>query len=74
MSSKFTVRDCPDRKQRVQRFLKLLHDEGRGVPGVSPLISPDVPPVWYDDVLFKKGQKFAKRYLIRYLIDIMHHK
>ena len=70
MTSKFIVKDCPDRRQRVQQFLQRLHDEGRGTPGVSPLIGPDVPPAWYDEPLFKKGQTFAHRYLIRCVTDV----
>jgi hypothetical protein len=65
MSGKFAVQDSDERRHRAERFVSLLHDDGRAVPGVSPSINPDVPPVWFDEELFKKGQNFAKRYLIR---------
>ena len=65
MSSKFAVKECPDLTSRAERFLKRLHDEARGVAGVSPGINPDVLPSWFDELLFKNGQSFAKRYVIR---------
>ena len=64
---KFERKYCQESERKVELFLKQLHDEGRGVPGVSPAIDPNIPPAWFDPVLFSGGQKFAKQYTIRFV-------
>jgi hypothetical protein len=65
MPSKFFVDDCPERTRRIRDLLRLLYDEGRAIPAVSPNVSPDVKPPWFDEEKFKRGQSFAFKYTVR---------